>query len=263
MNRCRVFLSARWQGLAVRGVRPGFRGCLDRLACIEIRRTRDPIQRRLELCDAAIEILGESGAKGLSHVKVDSRARVPKGTTSTYFRTRSSLLHAVAERLAERDYATLQSVGMGSGRAEEGNPHQGPSELANLLVAMATEPFRTQVKARYELFMLATREPEVAALFQRNIGIEFAFLRDLVRQLQDSVGIAADDTLEEEQALAVMALISGITLTLVAGDPSFRDPAKIDRFLLATVTGMRIVHEEASTRRSGLEAGADSAFWQR
>lgn len=208
------------------------------------------------MCDAAIEILGESGAKGLSHVKVDSRAMVPKGTTSTYFRTRSALLHAVAERLAERDHATLQSVMTQAVDAADASPHSGPSALANLLVAMAKEPFRTQIKARYELFMLATREPEVAELFQRNVSIEFAFLRELVHQLQQSAGVIVDDALEEDQATAMMAMISGITLTLVSGDPSFRDPGKIDRFLLATVVGMRITHEEAQAHQNEHEVSA-------
>ena len=77
-------------------------------AAIQKRRKPDPDRRRRELCDAAIELLAEHGAKGLSHLKVDAHAGVPDGTTSFYFRTRSALLLAVAERMAELDLATLQ-----------------------------------------------------------------------------------------------------------------------------------------------------------
>ena len=67
------------------------------------RRKPNPTERRRDLCDAAIQLLAEDGAKGLSHLKVDRKADVPDGTTSFYFRTRSALLRAVAERLAELD----------------------------------------------------------------------------------------------------------------------------------------------------------------
>ena len=69
------------------------------------RRKPNPAERRRDLCDAAIQLLADDGAKGLSHLKVDRKAGVPDGTTSFYFRTRSALLRAVAERLAELDLA--------------------------------------------------------------------------------------------------------------------------------------------------------------
>ena len=72
------------------------------------RRKPNPTERRRELCDAAIQFLADDGAKGLSHLKVDRKAGVPDGTTSFYFRTRSALLRAVAERLAELDLASCR-----------------------------------------------------------------------------------------------------------------------------------------------------------
>lgn len=86
------------------------------------RRKPNPGERRRDLCDAAIQLLADDGAKGVSHLKVDRKAGVPDGTTSFYFRTRSALLRAVAERLAELDLADLQSVADDSdGRGA--NPH--------------------------------------------------------------------------------------------------------------------------------------------
>ena len=78
------------------------------------RRKPNPTERRRDLCDAAIQLLADDGAKGLSHLKVDRKAVVPDGTTSFYFRTRSALLRAVAERLAEQDLASLQSIAVGA-----------------------------------------------------------------------------------------------------------------------------------------------------
>ena len=62
------------------------------------------------MCDAAIQLLANEGAKGLSHPKVDRYAEVPNGSTSFYFRTRSALLRATAQRLAELDLSDLMSV---------------------------------------------------------------------------------------------------------------------------------------------------------
>src|ERR1700761_7493801 len=74
------------------------------------RRKPNPAERRRDLCDAAIQLLADDGAKGLSHLKVDRKAAVPDGTTSFYFRTRDALLRAVAERLAALDLESLQAV---------------------------------------------------------------------------------------------------------------------------------------------------------
>lgn len=87
------------------------------------RRKPNPAERRRDLCDAAIQLLADDGAKGLSHLKVDRKAGVPDGTTSFYFRTRSALLRAVAERLAELDLATLQSVADSADGGVDGDPH--------------------------------------------------------------------------------------------------------------------------------------------
>src|ERR1700739_4175629 len=87
------------------------------------RRKPNPAERRRDLCDAAIQLLADDGAKGLSHLKVDRKAGVADGTPSFYFRTRSALLRAVAERLAELDLASLQSVADGSeGRSSDRPP---------------------------------------------------------------------------------------------------------------------------------------------
>jgi DNA-binding transcriptional regulator YbjK len=113
-------------------------------AAIQKRREPNPDQRRRELCDATIQLLADGGAKGLSHLKVDTKAGVPEGTTSFYFRTRSALLHAVAERVAELDLAGLQSV------ADSTNVDQGSSAstLAKLVIRSAEEPQQSRTKAR-------------------------------------------------------------------------------------------------------------------
>jgi DNA-binding transcriptional regulator YbjK len=122
-------------------------------AGIHTRRKPNPDQRRRELCDAALQLLAADGAKGLSHLKVDAYAGVPDGTTSFYFRTRSALLHAVAERMVELDLATLQSVADSAAHEDA----TSASTLAKVVFSSGAEPHLSRTKARYELAMQATR----------------------------------------------------------------------------------------------------------
>ncbi|MER5311035.1 TetR family transcriptional regulator [Streptomyces sp. NPDC002773] len=62
---------------------------------------RNP-ERRTALLDAAIQVLADEGARGLTFRAVDSRAGVPTGTSSNYFRDRDQVLSEVADRIFER-----------------------------------------------------------------------------------------------------------------------------------------------------------------
>jgi len=88
--------------------------------------------------------LAGHGAKGLSHPKVDRQAGVPDGSTSYYFRTRTALLRAVAERLAELDLAELKSV-TEAARADNGRGSvPTASRLATVVMRSASEPGLTR-----------------------------------------------------------------------------------------------------------------------
>ncbi|MCZ0981230.1 TetR family transcriptional regulator [Streptomyces diastatochromogenes] len=62
---------------------------------------RNP-ERRTSLLDAAIEVLADEGARGLTFRAVDARAGVPTGTSSNYFSDRDQLLSQVADRIFVR-----------------------------------------------------------------------------------------------------------------------------------------------------------------
>ncbi|MGA5192172.1 TetR/AcrR family transcriptional regulator [Streptomyces exfoliatus] len=62
---------------------------------------RNP-ERRTALLDAAIEVLADEGARGLTFRAVDARAGVPTGTSSNYFRDRDQVLSQVADRIFVR-----------------------------------------------------------------------------------------------------------------------------------------------------------------
>ncbi|MFF4173391.1 TetR/AcrR family transcriptional regulator [Streptomyces sp. NPDC001744] len=62
---------------------------------------RNP-ERRTTLLDAAIEVLADEGARGLTFRAVDARAGVPTGTSSNYFDHRDQLLSQVGDRIFAR-----------------------------------------------------------------------------------------------------------------------------------------------------------------
>ncbi|SEP91413.1 transcriptional regulator, TetR family [Lentzea xinjiangensis] len=66
--------------------------------------------RRTALLDAAIDVLAEEGARGLTYRAIDTRARVPAGTASNYFANRDELMSEVMTRVHERLTPSGESV---------------------------------------------------------------------------------------------------------------------------------------------------------
>ncbi|WP_165495387.1 TetR/AcrR family transcriptional regulator [Actinomadura roseirufa] len=58
--------------------------------------------RRTTLLDAAIELLAERGARGVTYRALDAHAGVPTGTALHYFRNRDELIAQIARRVLER-----------------------------------------------------------------------------------------------------------------------------------------------------------------
>lgn len=202
-------------------------------AAIQKRRKPNPAQRRRELCDAAIHLLADDGAKGLSHLKVDTKAGVPEGTTSFYFRTRSALLRAVAERVAELDLASLQSVADSAG-LEEGS---SASLLATLVIQSGEEPQLSRTKARYELAMRATRDPAMAAILQRATDGFTKLHHDILVQLLPH-GAELPPAVVDDLSNVTLTFINGLLLRFAHGDQIISSPEQLDEVLSAIVTGI-------------------------
>lgn len=112
-------------------------------------------QRREALVDAAIELLADQGARGLTFRAVDTRAGVPAGTTSNYFASRDELITQAGERIYQRlapDPATLARSLSGP------RDHQRVIELVRELTERIGA-YRTGYLALLELRLEATRRP--------------------------------------------------------------------------------------------------------
>jgi DNA-binding transcriptional regulator YbjK len=220
-------------------------------AAIPKRRKPNPAQRRRELCDAAIQLLADDGAKGLSHLKVDAKAGVPDGTTSFYFRTRSALLRAVAERVAELDLASLQSVADSAGH----DAQSSGSTLAKLVIQSGEEPQLSRTKARYELTMQATRDPAVAATLKRATDAFTKLHHDIVVQLLPQ-GAKLPPAVVDDLSNVTLTFINGLLLRFAHGDRIIASPEQLDGVLSAIAAGVlsserrgRLTHDGAQQPR--------------
>lgn len=54
---------------------------------------------RERVLDAAVRVLGDDGARALTHRRVDAAGGLPQGSTSNYFRRRDSLLEGVLTQI--------------------------------------------------------------------------------------------------------------------------------------------------------------------
>ena len=118
-------------------------------------------ERRNQILDAAIDILCDDGVGGLTHRQVDSKAAVPAGTTSNYFRTRQALLEATAARTVDLHWQRVELLQSGVGPLSR-------DALQALLVQMLhpDEQMRRVTLARFELFMESTRREELRPLMK-------------------------------------------------------------------------------------------------
>ncbi|MEB4211485.1 TetR/AcrR family transcriptional regulator [Mycobacterium sp. 94-17] len=197
------------------------------------RRKPNPAERRRDLCDAAIRLLADDGAKGLSHLKVDRKAGVPDGTTSFYFRTRSALLRAAAERSAELDLAELQAIADSSDTGE----HPAPSRLSQVVIQAGSDPQLYRTRARYELTMQATRDPALAAILQQATD-EFTKLhREILVQLMPH-GAELDPAVVEDLSNVTLTFINGLLQRFAHGDRIIDSAEQLDGILSAIATGI-------------------------
>lgn len=132
--------------------------------------TPPPADRRTLIADTAIGLVAEAGLRGLTHRAVDGAAGLPAGSTSYYFRTRTALIAACYQRLAELDLADVDD-GSPPGSAPPAlavmpDRDAAAAALAGLLYRWLTVGRERQL-ARFELSLEAARNPELQADLHR------------------------------------------------------------------------------------------------
>ena len=155
---------------------------------------------RIRLLDGALDLLGRSGAAGLTVRATENAARLPHGSVRHHFGDRAGMVAALFAHLADREQVAV-----------EGGPVAAVEHWLG--------PGRTLTLARYELFLMAARDPSLRA--------------PLVRARERFVAAAAQ-VVGPARAATVVAAVDGLILdAMVRGT---HDPERL-RDALAQVTG--------------------------
>lgn len=166
--------------------------------------------RREEVLDAAIEVLGTRGLRGLTHRAVDEVAAVPPGTVSNHFRSRSALVKGVVERMVEQDLAFWAGVD-GVGPVAPGGFVVDVLPRADAYVRWSVEDGRVRSVARLNLFAAAAVEPELQEPLRRG--------RAAVERMGEEIGAAIG------LGAAESALVMEVSDALIARQLALPDPA--------------------------------------
>lgn len=194
-------------------------------------------RRREALLRAAIELLGEMGAKSVTSRAVAERAGVPLASTTYYFRSVHELVEEalelhVAERVAElRGMAAvaLQAGGVGAADIAE--------RLAEVLVAAPT-PI---LVAQYQMYLDAGRNPAL----QPAVAEALSAFEGLAAGVLEALG-ARDP---EGAAEAFVALLDGFALHRLARP---RDPEREAAALFAAMRSLFLEQVMDATDREAL-----------
>ena len=180
-------------------------------------------RRREALLRAAIELLGETGAKSVTHRAVAERAGLPLASTTYYFRSVHELIEEalklhVAERVAELQGLAELVLGV-----RGASPDQLAQRFAEVLVA---NPTPTLV-AQYQMYLDAGRNP----------ALRPAVADALAAFEQLTAGILAALGARDPQAAAeaFVALLDGFALHRLARP---RDPEREAAALFAAMRAL-------------------------
>lgn len=161
--------------------------------------------RQQHLLEAAIEVVGESGLRGLTHRAVDRRAGLPEGTCSVYYRTRLALLTALTDHVAQRltgDVDQLAARLVAQGALD---PQRSTHEAAELLVRWSRSP--ALVMTIIELSLEAARTPSLQESVQR--------WRDRLSQIVQTIVECSGKPNPAVRAQVVVSSMEGLVLAAI------------------------------------------------
>jgi len=180
-------------------------------------------RRREALLRATIELLGESGAKSVTHRAVAERAGLPLASTTYYFRSVHQLIEEalklhVAERVAELEGMAAMAL------SASGTSAQDIAERLAEVLAAAPTPI---LVAQYQMYLEAGRNPAL----QPAVSEALAAFERLAAAVLAALGAREPEAAAE----AFVALLDGFALHRVA---RHRDPSQEAAALAAAMRAL-------------------------
>jgi DNA-binding transcriptional regulator YbjK len=154
-------------------------------------------QRRIEIIDAAIEVMAQVGLAGLSMRVVANQAQMPLGALSYYFDDKSDLVAQAFQQLSDREIERVVRT------AEQLQPTMSAEQLADLVADMIIDGFASPqgaIVTRYELVTEASRDERLRPMFEAWYVAMVPALSRLFRDLG-----SRQPELDSRTVMAVMA----------------------------------------------------------
>ena len=167
--------------------------------------------RRAELLHAAVDVVADSGLRGLTHRAVDARAGLPQGTCSAYLRTRLALLVSLTEHVGLLLARDVDAMAVAAAPHAE-DPEVVAQAVTDLLLRWLRRP--EIVRTQAELALEAARRPELMDVFD-------PWRQGLVRVVEELVRRAGREDPALRAAVGVAA-IEGVLATAIRMPPARR-----------------------------------------
>jgi len=172
--------------------------------------------RRAQLLDATIAVIGRGGLSAVTHRAVEAEAGLPHGSTTYYFKTRQHLIDAAVEHLMVVDHEAVDWIAHEIAMVlAEGRGELDHDRLAGGITAWIRQRPELQL-ARYELTLAGSRRAEVRE--RMRAGRE-TFVRMLV-----PIVVAVGSPDPERDASALLAMLDGLILNELTGRPEGEEP---------------------------------------
>jgi DNA-binding transcriptional regulator YbjK len=193
------------------------------------RRDRRGEQRRAELLQAAIQIIGAEGIEAVTHRAVAAAAGVPAASTSYYFRSKDELIHEALRTLAEHEIELLRARREALGSAVV-DLEATVEALAVWIEEQLSPEGSIAMLAQYHLQLEAARRPEAREILEAwKDGTD-----DLAETAMRSLGARDART----AGILLVCAIDGLRLRLLASGHEPLTPEQLRGVLRALLTGL-------------------------
>ncbi len=184
-------------------------------------------ERKIEILDAALRIVGRDGLAALTMRSLAVEAEMPLGAITYYFSSKSVLIadafRVHASRETERVLLAIRQL------PAEPSVRQLSDQLTSFLLGGLTE-HRRQLISEYELLIGATREPELANLSR--------FWQQAMQRELSSIARKLGSSHPAVDAQLLLELMAGLEVDNLSTEPDTEDKAAIHAVILRAVSAL-------------------------
>jgi DNA-binding transcriptional regulator YbjK len=194
------------------------------------RRDRRGEQRRAELLEAAIHLIGAHGLDAVTHRAVAAEAGVSPASTSYYFRSKDELIDEALNALATREIALLRARREALGEARAADLGEICEALSAWIEEQLTDAGRVAMLAQYQLQLEAARRPAAREILQA--------WKDGTDELAETAMASLGARDVRTAGILLVCAIDGLRLRLMASGHEPLTPEQLRAVVRALLVGL-------------------------